>query len=281
MPPDIFAIILAAAFLHASWNAIAKGGKGDPLVRANLIAIGSAIAAAPALLVSGLPDPASLMHVLASALIHVAYFVLIGLAYRHADYSAIYPLVRGSAPLFTTLLALLLLGETLEPVTWIGISVLCGGILGLGLDAVRRGGLNGRSLAIAALTTGVVVSYTLVDGLGARLSGNAAGYMLAMMGFTGLLMVPVMLFFQRAALFGASASLWGKSIAGGAMANISYGAALWAMTKAPIGLVGAIRETSVLFAALIATVALKERFGPARWVAAVMIVTGLALAKSG
>jgi drug/metabolite transporter (DMT)-like permease len=94
-------------------------------------------------------------------------------------------------------------------------------------------------------------------------------------------MVPVMLYFQRAALFSASASLWGKSIAGGAMANISYGAALWAMTKAPIGLVGAIRETSVLFAALIATVALKERFGLARWAAAVMIVTGLALAKAG
>lgn len=189
--------------------------------------------------------------------------------------------MRGSAPLLTTLLAMFLLGETLKPIMWIGISILCGGVLGLGLDAIRRGGLNGRSLTIAALTTGIVVSYTLVDGLGARLSGNAAAYMLAMMALTGVLMVPVMLFFQRAALFSASASLWGKSIAGGAMANISYGAALWAMTKAPIGLVGAIRETSVLFAALIATVALKERFGLARWAAAVMIVTGLALAKAG
>lgn len=281
MSPDVFAIILVAAFLHASWNAFAKASKGDPLVQANLIAIGSAISAVPALLVSGLPDAASSIHVLASALIHVAYFVLIGLAYRYADYSAIYPLVRGSAPLFTTLLALLLLGETLAPSTWAGIGVLCGGILGLGIDAVRRGGLNGRSLMIAGLTAAIVVSYTLVDGLGARLSGNSAGYMLSMMTITGAIMALVMICCQKAALLSTPASLWGKSIAAGAIANISYGTALWAMTKAPIGLVGAIRETSVLFAALIAMVILKERFGVARWVAAFMIVVGLGLAKSG
>lgn len=281
MSLDVFVIVLAAAFLHASWNALAKSGKGDPLFEMALIAIASAIAALPALLVSGLPDPASSIHVFASAFIHVAYFVLIGLAYRSADYSAIYPLVRGSAPLFTTLLAMLLLGETLEPLAWAGISVLCGGILGLGIDGIRRGGLNKRSLAIAALTAGIIVSYTLVDGLGARLSGNPAGYLLAMMSLTGILMVPVAFSFHKAALLHIPLPLWGKSVAGGAMANLSYGAALWAMTKAPIGLVGAVRETSVLFAALIAVVALKERFGMARWVSVFMIVTGLGLAKAG
>jgi drug/metabolite transporter (DMT)-like permease len=281
MSLDVFAIILVAAFLHASWNAIAKGGKGDPLVQVNRIAVGSAVAAIPALLVSGLPDAASSIHVVGSALIHVAYFVLIGLAYRYADYSAIYPLVRGSAPLFTTLLAMLLLGEVLTPMTWAGIGVLCGGILGLGIDAVRRGGLNARSLTIAALTAAIVVSYTLVDGVGARLSGHSTAYMLSMMALTGALMVLVMISFQREALFNTPASLWGKSIAVGAVANLSYGTALWAMTKAPIGLVGAVRETSVLFAALIAMVALKERFGVARWAAALMIVTGLGLTKAG
>jgi drug/metabolite transporter (DMT)-like permease len=281
MSPDVFAITLVAAFLHASWNAFAKAGKGDPLVQANLIAIGSAISALPALIVFGLPDAASAFHVAASALIHVAYFVLIGLAYRYADYSAIYPLVRGSAPLFTTLLAMLFLGETLTPSMWVGISVLCVGILGLGADAINRGGLNGRSASIAALTAAIVVSYTLVDGLGARLSGNSAGYMLSMMAITGAIMALMMAFYQRAALLNASASLWGKSIAAGAIANISYGTALWAMTKAPIGLVAAIRETSVLFAALIAVVFMKERFGVARWVAAFLIVAGLGLTKSG
>ncbi|WP_201830774.1 DMT family transporter [Microvirga zambiensis] len=281
MSLDVFAIILVAAFLHASWNAAAKSGKGDPMVQANLIAVGSALSAVPALLVTGLPDAASSIYVLASALIHVAYFILIGLAYRYADYSAIYPLVRGSAPLFTTILAMLLLGETLNSSTWLGIGVLCGGILGLGVDAIRRGGLNGRSLLIAAVTAAIVVSYTLVDGLGARLSGNSAGYLLTMMAITGALMGLGMVFHQRSALLGAPASLWGKSIAAGAIANISYGTALWAMTKAPIGLVGAVRETSVLFAALIAMVVLKERFGVARWAASLMIVAGLGLVKAG
>ncbi|UVF20122.1 DMT family transporter [Microvirga terrae] len=281
MSPDVFAFVLVAAFLHASWNAMAKSGKGDPLIQAGRIAVGSAVAAVPALLVSGLPDAASSVHLVGSALIHVAYFVLIGLAYRYADYSAIYPLVRGSAPLFTTLLAMLLLGETLKPVTWLGIGILCGGILGLGIDAVRRGGLNVRSLTIAALTAATVVGYTLVDGVGARLSGNSTGYLLAMMALTGAFMIFGMIRFQGAALFSAPASVWGKSVAAGAIANISYGTALWAMTKAPIGLVGAVRETSVLFAALIAAVVLKERFGIARWASALMIVTGLALAKAG
>jgi drug/metabolite transporter (DMT)-like permease len=176
---------------------------------------------------------------------------------------------------------MLLLGETLKPVTWLGIGVLCGGILGLGIDAVRRGGLNARSLTVAALTAATVVGYTLVDGVGARLSGNSSGYLLAMMALTGALMVPGMIYLQGAALFSAPASVWGKSVAAGAIANISYGTALWAMTKAPIGLVGAVRETSVLFAALIAAMVLKERFGIARWASALMIVTGLALAKAG
>jgi drug/metabolite transporter (DMT)-like permease len=141
--------------------------------------------------------------------------------------------------------------------------------------------LNKRSLVIAALTAGIIVSYTLVDGMGARLSGNPAGYLLAMMSLTGLLMVPVALSFHKTALLRAPLRLWGKSIAGGAMANLSYGAALWAMTKAPLGLVGAVRETSVLFAALIAVIVLKERFGLIRWVSVFLIVTGLGLAKAG
>src|SRR4029079_705242 len=147
MSLDVFVIVLAAAFLHASWNALAKSGKGDPLFDTALLAVASGIAAALALLVSGLPDPASSLYVFGSALFHVASFFLIGLAYRYADYSAVYPLVRGSAPLFTTLLAMLLLGETLQPLAWAGILMLCAGILALGIDGIRRSGLNKRSLA--------------------------------------------------------------------------------------------------------------------------------------
>jgi drug/metabolite transporter (DMT)-like permease len=274
--------VLAAAFLHAAWNAMAKGRGGlHPMAGPFLIAVGGAATALPLLAVTGLPAPESYPFVLASALIHVAYFALIGLAYKVADYSAVYPLIRGGAPLFTTLAAALVIGETLAPPALAGVALLCAGIVGLGADALRKGSLDRRSVLVAALTAAVVVSYTIVDGLGARAAGSAAAYLLAMMALTGVLVVPVFLPLGGSLLLVSLRSAWPKGLAGGAMANLSYGVALWAMTAAPIGLVGAVRETSVLFATLIAAVVLKERFGPARWAAAATIVAGLALARAG
>lgn len=218
---------------------------------------------------------------LASALIHVAYFALIGLAYRIADYSAIYPLIRGGAPLATALLALLILGERLSLQASLGLGLLCAGIVGLGAEALRRGSLDGRSLLVAAVTAAIVVAYTLVDGIGARAAGSAPAYLLAMMGLTGLMVVPLFLLIGGRALWAAARPAWTRGLLGGAMANLSYGTALWAMTLAPIGLVGAVRETSVLFATAIGAFALKERFGPTRWFAAAAIAAGLMLARVG
>jgi len=277
MPTHVLLAVLAAAVLHASWNAMLKGRTGDPLVTSTWIAIGAAVVALPALVVSGVPQSASLPYVAASAIVHVGYFVLVGLAYRAADYSAVYPLVRGGAPLFTVLLGAALLGERPAPLAAIGVCVLCAGVIGLGRDGLRRGGLDRRALACVASLIAVIVGYTLIDGIGARVSGNAAGYVLAMMALNGALMLLTGLWLRGRALLPSVGADWGQALVGGAMVLISYGTALWAMTKAPIGLVGALRETSVLFAALIATFGLGERFGPARWLAAVAIVLGLAL----
>jgi drug/metabolite transporter (DMT)-like permease len=282
IPADALLAVLAAAFLHAAWNAIAKGRGGQhPLAGSFRIAIGAAASALPLLAFTGLPAPASAGYVAFSGLIHVGYFVLIALAYRFADYSAVYPLIRGGAPLFTTLLAAVLLGETLAPLALAGVALLCAGIVALGAEAVGRGSLDRRSLVVAAVTAAVVVTYTLVDGLGARASGNAAAYVLASAVLTGALVFPLFLAVAGRGLLDATwpASMLG--LAGGAMANLSYGIALWAMTKAPIGLVGAVRETSVLFATLIAAAVLRERFGRARWLATVIIVAGLAMTRAG
>lgn len=280
MPAGVFVAILAAALLHASWNALAKSGEGDALTRAALIAMGGGLSALPALLLTGLPGLASWPYLVASAIIHVGYFTLVGLAYRHADFSAIYPLVRGMAPVFTALIAAGLLGELLTPLAWAGVALLCGGILALGTDGLRRGGLDKASLAVAGLTAAIVVAYTLVDGIGARLSGNPQGYVAGLMALTGFLVLPVAAGFRSAALRTALPPFWPKALIGGAMVNLSYGIALWAMTKAPIGLVGALRETSVLFATLIASLVLSERFGGLRWIAAIVIVAGLALVQA-
>jgi drug/metabolite transporter (DMT)-like permease len=280
MPVDIIAAVLFGAAIHAAWNAIAKGtGHGDPLIMTGAIAVGGAAVALPLLAAYGLPAPASHPHVLASGIIHVVYFLLVGLAYRSADFSAVYPLTRGSAPLITSFLGFALLGEELAPAAWLGIALLGLGVLGLGSDALRRGGLDARSLAVAIANIGVIVTYTLVDGAGTRASANPPGYVLAMMALTGILLLPVLLAWQGAGAAREMLSQWKIGVVGGTMVSLSYGIALWAMTKAPIGMVAALRETSVLFAAVIGALVLRERFGGSRWAGAALILSGLVLMR--
>jgi drug/metabolite transporter (DMT)-like permease len=261
---------------------MAKGSGGSSaLANVFRLTVGGALTCLPVLAVTGLPDQASWGYVAASAAIHTAYLVLIGFAYRIADYSAVYPLMRGGAPLLTTFLAAVFVGERLSSAAVLGVGLLCVGVFGLGFDAIRKGGLDRRSLLVAALTAGTIVTYTLVDGLGARASGNAAAYVVTMLAVTTVVSAPAFFALERGALLTAPPAAWVRGLIAGAMSNLSYGTALWAMTKAPIGLVGAVRETSVLFATIIAAMVLRERFGPARWVAAGTIVIGLVLAQAG
>ncbi|MGE3915427.1 MAG: EamA family transporter [Hyphomicrobiaceae bacterium] len=268
--------MLAAALLHASWNAMAKGNGGDPLIGATVIAAGAAVVSAAMLAVADLPAAASHPYVVASGIIHVGYFLLLGLSYRLADYSAVYPLMRGSAPLLTTGAGALLLGEHLALPVLVGIVLLSLGVLGLGLHALMRGGLDRRGIVVAGGNVAIIVAYTVIDGVGTRLSGTPAGYVAAMMLLTGVLLVPAIALWRPRELGLALRQRWPMGLAGGAMVMASYGAALWAMTRAPIGAVAALRETSVLFGALIAVTVMKERLYPLRVVAALVIFAGLA-----
>ena len=216
LPADALLAVLAAAFLHASWNAIAKGGAGrHAFTGPFLISLGGAVWALPVLVVTGLPDPGSYPWIGASALIHVVYFGLIGLAYRYADYSAVYPLIRGGAPLFTTIFAAVFLGETLGFTASAGVALLCAGILGLGLDGVRRGSLDRRSLLVAAATASMIVLYTLVDGLGARASGNAAAYIVTLTLATLVPLVPVFAAIGGRPLLASLQPGWKQALLGG------------------------------------------------------------------
>lgn len=279
MPPEVIGIVLAAALLHASWNALAKGRGGDPLIGAVVIAVGSATVSLAVLAWTGWPAAASWPYVIASGLIHVGYFVLLGLSYRYADYTAVYPLMRGSAPLLTTVLGFLVLGETLSRATTAGVALLSAGVLGLGAQAMLRGGLDGRSLALALGNVGIIVAYTLIDGVGARASGNPAAYATAMMLITGVLLGGVVALWKPGEMARTLRRDWLFGLAGGAMVMASYGAALWAMTRAPIGAVAALRETSVLFGTMIGAVFMGERASVVRVIAAAAIVGGLALMR--
>ncbi|MCB1547485.1 MAG: EamA family transporter [Hyphomicrobiaceae bacterium] len=269
--------MLAAALLHACWNALAKGRVGgDPFIGAVVIAIGAAVVSLATLPFSGLPDPASYPFVGASGIIHVGYFVLIGASYRHADFTAIYPLMRGAAPLVVAAFGLLLFQEALTLPLLAGTLFLSGGVIGLGAQSIRSGGLAAKGLAIAAVNIAIIVIYTLVDGYGVRRSGNPVGYVTLMMALTGAILVGLIGCYRGRDLLRMLLRQWHIGLVGGVMAMLSYGAALWAMTHAPIGAVAALRETSVLFATMIGVVFLGERLGLARLVATLAIFAGLA-----
>jgi drug/metabolite transporter (DMT)-like permease len=276
MDPSVFAAVLFAAACHAGWNAAVKKGL-DPLAGTVAISIGAALVSAPLLLVTALPAVAAWPWVGASVLIHLVYFAALIESYRAGDMGQVYPIARGSAPLLTATGGALVVGEQIGVAAWLGILLLASGVVLMSLRGGRQlARLDRRAVAFALFTAVTICAYSLVDGVGARLSGNPHAYSLAL--FLGI--GPVMLMYALArsgpAVIGKMRCLWGIGLVGGALQLGSYAIAIWAMTVAPIAIVAALRETSVLFGALIAVVVLREPLRAVRIAAAVVIVLGLA-----
>lgn len=279
MTPAILLSVLGGALLHASWNALIKW-EPDKLAASAAIAVGAGMVAVPLALFSPLPLPPSWPLIVFSAVIHVFYFALVGYALRHADLGVAYPLTRGSAPAFTAILAAVWLGEILALSGWLAVGAIAAGVITLSADALLRDGLTPRAAVLAFTNAAIVVAYTLVDGLGARLAGNALSYVSWMMAGTAILIALIALVFYRDQIATKERSFWVRTFIGGAISIASYGIALWAMTKAPIGLVAALRETSVLFAAVLGALLFDERFGAKRWAALILIVIGIGLLRA-
>jgi len=274
----ILLAVLAGAILHAGWNALIKW-EPDKLAASAAIAVCAGIVALPVALMSPAPLPASWLLIFFSAVIHVFYFVLVGYALRHADLGVAYPLTRGSAPAFTAILGAIWLGEMLALSGWLAVGAIAAGVITLSADALLRGGLTQRAAILAFANAAIVVAYTLLDGMGARLAGNAVSYVSWMMAGTALIIVVFAVLFRREAIAEKERGFWIRTSLGGALSIASYTIAIWAMTKAPIGLVAALRETSVLFAAMLGALIFGERFGPKRWAALVLIVFGIGLLR--
>jgi drug/metabolite transporter (DMT)-like permease len=266
--------VLFGALLHATWNALIKA-QPDKFLAATLVAVGAGVIALPVMAILPAPPMAAWPYIAASSVIHVGYFALVAFAYRSADLGVAYPLTRGTAPPLTALFAFLLVGETLGLNQWLSIAAIVAGIVALSADALLRGGLT-RNTAIAAFANaGVIVVYTLVDGLGARTAGSGPVYVAWMLAGTALLLLVWMLAARGASFIRALRKEWLFALGAGGLSLASYALALWAMTLAPIGLVAAVRETSVLFGALIGTIFFGESFGPKRWLALGLIVAGI------
>lgn len=277
----VFLAVLFAAACHAVWNASIKGTL-DPLATTVLIALGAGLVALPGIAWSGLPAQASWPWLIASVIIHIFYFAGLIESYRAGDLGQVYPIARGAAPLMTATLTTAFVGERLGFAGWGGIVLLAAGVLLLSL----RGGrdlarLDRRAVGFALFTAVSICSYSVVDGIGVRSAGagRASAYTLVLF----VLIAPTVLLYALArrgtAVLPAMVPYWKIGLGGGALAVISYSIALWAMTIAPIAIVAALRETSVLFGALIAVVFLAEPLRAARVTAALMIVCGLVLLR--
>jgi drug/metabolite transporter (DMT)-like permease len=266
-------VVLIGAAFHASWNALAKSGS-DPFLDTVLIAIGGAAVAAMALFFMPLPDSASWPCLIASTLIHVGYYALLVFAYRGGDLSLVYPIMRGSAPALTTLAAAVLLSERPSWGGWAGVLLVSGGVLLLAADSPRSKDFRLAPVMFALLNAGVIVGYTLVDGVGARLSGHAFSYTGWVIMLAGGLFFLVSIGFGRDRMTRHILRQWKKGIAGGVCALASYSLALWAMTHAPIALVAALRETSIIFSAILAVILLKESISPLRYASITIVALG-------
>jgi drug/metabolite transporter (DMT)-like permease len=277
----VFGAVLFAAACHACWNASIKGTL-DPLVTTVLIAIGAGLVALPAIAWSGIPAVASWPWLFASTVIHLFYFAGLIESYRAGDLGQVYPIARGAAPLMTAIMTTLFVEERLGLAGWTGIVLLAGGVLLLSL----RGGrdlakLDRKAVGFALFTAVSICAYSVVDGIGVRAAGagHASAYTLVLFVAIAPVVVGYALVRRGLAVLPAMLPYWKIGLGGGALAVISYSIALWAMTQAPIAIVAALRETSVLFGAAIAVMFLGEPMRPARIVAALTIVAGLVLLR--
>lgn len=272
----VISLVLGAALLHASWNAMMKSGS-DRLFWMTLLCVCQGVISAVVLLVLGLPAAASLPYAVASAIVHAVYQLLLVRMYAVGDFGQTYPIARGSSPLLVTLGALVLAHEALSPHKILGVLLVCGGIFALAFQG-RRFQVD---RAPAALATGLSIGlYSIIDGIGARHAGNAVAFVALFSVMWAIAMPVIFIAIRGFARPHVSRRDVATGLAGGALAYTGYATVVWAMTIAPMGLVSALRETSVVFAALIARVFLNERLTPGRLGACVVIAAGGALLSS-
>lgn len=265
----IFAAVLLAAFWHAGWNSVVKIG----LDRVSTVLLLALVQAAIAIMVLPFveqPALAALPWIIAAAVLHSGYKVFLIQAYAHADLSQAYPLARGAAPLIVTVWSVIFMGVSFSPLSLSAILVISFGILIMAVKGAEGGVMGGA---------GFTASYTLVDGVGARVAGTPTGFIMWMVIGDAIGMVAYVTRSYGRAAFPALLPAWKIGLAAGAMSLGSYWIAVWAFTQAPIALVAALRESSILFAILIATFALREKVTRWRWISACAIACGMVLMK--
>ena len=268
--------MLLAALFHATWNALVKTG-GDRLSVLAMVNGCSALIAFCMLPFVAVPASASWGYLFASIILHTGYYFFLVAAYRVGDLSHVYPLARGLSPLLVAGAAVVFAAEILSSAAMLGVLLACAGIVSLSFDRGPPWKNDPRPLLFALGTAGFIAAYTLVDGIGVRLSGTVSGYVAWLFALDAFPLILVTWILRRREFYWTLRAEWRKGAAGGVLALAAYGLVIWAMSLAPMAAVSALRETSVIFAALIGTIVLKERFGALRISAAAAVAAGVVL----
>jgi drug/metabolite transporter (DMT)-like permease len=277
LPLTVTLAVLAAAVTHATWNAIAHGIKDQTLAFA-LIGVGGIIVAIPLIIVAAAPRPACWPYLLASIVIHVFYNLLLMRCYRLGEFGQVYPLARGTSPLVVTILAAIFVHEHLGLPQIGGVLIVSAGLATL----VLAGRRPGRAAFLAAIGTGLTIAaYTTVDGVGVRLAHSPVGYIGWLMLLESLCVPMFALVRRRDVLLKQPPRILLAGLAAGALSVLAYGLVLWAQTRGSLAPIAALRETSVIFGAIISTLIFREPFGRTRIAATVLVLAGIVLLNVG
>lgn len=277
MSSELIILMLLAACAHAAWNAVIKGGT-NKLYETGLNVLGGATGVV--FILPFVPPPAleTWFFLFISVCIHIAYYLCIAIAYRQSEMSYAYTLMRGSTPLFTAFV-LSALGQGLSDMGWIGVLCLCAGVLALASQNLLDRTFDKYSTLAALGNSIVITGYTLVDGFGVRSSGNAMGYVCWLYFLNAFPLNLVILSGQHREYGQYLIRRWKAGLFGGLCSLAGYGVALWGMTQAPIQLVAALRETSVIFGMLLSVCFLGERFTQHRLAAVILVTSGTVIMR--
>ena len=265
----VAAAVLAGALLHAAWNTLVKGAE-DKQLDTFAVAAASGLIALAALPFLPAPASASWPWLAASAAVHILYFLFLAGAYRWGELSYVYPLMRGGGPMIVAASGAVAFGEVLRPGEWLGVLLVCAGVL-----AFASGSHDRRATRFALANAVVIAAYTLIDAEGARASHAPVSYTLWFFVLNALVITGIGIAHRGAEVPRYFRRRWMRAALGGACSLGSYGIALWAMTRAPVALVAVLRETSVIFAAVLAALVLKEKLTRRRLVATGAVLAGL------
>jgi drug/metabolite transporter (DMT)-like permease len=278
MPIDVFMMVLCAAFVHAAWNALVKSD-GDRLTLIKIMSLAQLVLSLLLLPLVAMPPAEAWPYLIASAIVNIGYMLFLNQAYRSGDLSHAYPLARGAAPLIVAAISVMFLGETLSLASQLAVMLIGLGITSLSITRGVEGLRDLRMVGFALGAGGFIAAYTLLDGLGARAAGSPHGYMVWVSIVASALIVATTHVMRRGSPRPATPQTLRRGVVAGLTSYFSSWLVIWAMTLAPIPLVSALRETSIVFAVAIGVLFLKERLNLARLISVATTLAGTMILK--